>query len=134
MALMTELIETELSYFQEEKKQPVWVDAMAEEYESIAKNSVWDKVPRPTYKSIVGLRCIFKVKQEIDESIEKYKAIFVAKGYSQVKGTDCEETFSLVARYSLIRSILSLAAQMGWKIHQMDVNVFIEEEVYIEQP
>ena len=37
------------------------------------------------------------------------------------------------------RSILALSAQMGWKIHQMDVkttflNGVIEEEVYIEQP
>ena len=38
-----------------------------------------------------------------------------------------------------IRLILALSAQMGWKIHQMDVktaflNGKIEEEVYIEQP
>eukprot|EP00253_Pinus_taeda_P014754 PITA_14754 len=34
--------------------------------------------------------------------------------------------------------MISLAAQMGWEIHQMDVKTFlngvIEEEVYIEQP
>ena len=38
----------------------------------------------------------------------------------------------------LFRSMLSLSAQMGWKIHQMDVkttflNGIIEEEVYIEK-
>ena len=36
-------------------------------------------------------------------------------------------------------SVISLVAQMGWGIHQMDVktaflNGVIEEEVYIEQP
>jgi hypothetical protein len=36
-------------------------------------------------------------------------------------------------------TIISIAAKMGWRIHQMDVktaflNGFIEEEVYIEQP
>ena len=50
-----------------------------------------------------------------------------------------EETFSPLERYSSIRSILALAMQMGWKIHQMDVkttfiNGVIEEELYIEQP
>ena len=74
-----------------------------------------------------------------DKIIEKYKARFVAKGHSQVEGIDYEETFAHVARYSSIRSILALVAQMGWKIHQMDVktaflNGFIEEDVYIEQP
>ena len=55
-----------------------------------------------------------------------------------MQGTDYDETFALVARYSSIRSILALSTQMGWKIHDVDVNTtflneFIEEEVYIEQ-
>ena len=54
-----------------------------------------------------------------------------------MEGVDYEETFALVARYTSIRSIISIAAEMGWKIHQMDVktaflNGFIQEEVYIE--
>jgi hypothetical protein len=56
-----------------------------------------------------------------------------------IEGIDYDETFAPVARYSSIRSILALSAQMGWHIHQMDVktaflNEIIEEEVYIEQP
>jgi len=70
--------------------------------------------------------------------VEKYKARFVAKGYAQKEGIDYEETFSPVARYTSIRSVISLAAQLGWEIYQMDVrtaflNMMIEE-VYIEQP
>lgn len=62
----------------------------------------------------------------------------MAKGYAQKEGIDYEETFALVARYTSIRSVISLAVQMGWEIHQMDVkmaflNGVIEEEVYIEQ-
>ena len=82
---------------------------MVEESESIMKNSVWEVVPRPTDKSVVGSRWIFKDKREIYKSIEKYKAIFVAKGFSQVEGIDYEETFSHVVRYSSIIVILSLA-------------------------
>jgi hypothetical protein len=47
------------------------------------------------------------------QSIEKYKAIFVAKGFSQVEGIDYEETFAPVARYSSIRSILALVSTDG---------------------
>ena len=44
-----------------------------------------------------------------------------------------------MARYTTIRSIISLALVLGWKLHQMDVktpflNGEIAEEVYIEQP
>lgn len=70
--------------------------------------------------------------------MEKHKAKFVAKGFSQVDVIDYDKNFSHVARYSSIRSILSLPMQMGCKIHQMDVkktflNDMIGEEVYIEQ-
>jgi hypothetical protein len=46
---------------------------------------------------------------------------------------------SPVVRYTYIWSIIDIAAEMGWRIHQMDVktvflNGFIEEEAYIEQP
>jgi hypothetical protein len=63
----------------------------------------------------------------------------VARGFSQKEGVDYEETFSLVTKYTSIRTIISLALVMGWKLHHMDVNtVFlngvIEEEVYIEKP
>ena len=44
-----------------------------------------------------------------------------------------------MARYTTIRSIISLASVLGWKLHQMDVktsflNGEVEEEVYIEHP
>ena len=59
-------------------------------------------------------------------------------GFSQKEGIDYEETFAPVARYTSIRVVISLAAQMGWQIHQMDVkttflNGELKEEVYIEQ-
>jgi hypothetical protein len=119
-------------------QDPTWVDAMVEEYDSIVKNSAWDIVPRPIDKLVVGSRWIYKVKQATNGSVEKYKARFVAQRFSQIGGIDYDETFTPIARYSSIRSILALSTQMGWRIHHMDVkttflNGIIEEEVYIEQ-
>ena len=95
--------------------------AMIKEYQSIMKNDVWDVVPRQEGKSVVTSKWIYKIKHAVDSSIEQYKARFVARGFSQKEGKDYEETFALVARYTSIRSILSLAAVMKWKIHQVDV-------------
>ena len=86
---------------------------------------------------MVSSRWLYKVKQAADGSVEKHKASFFARGFSQVEGNDYDETFSPVARYSSIISMLAKSTQMGWKIHQMDVktaflNGKIEEEVYIE--
>ena len=63
----------------------------------------------------------------------------MARGFSQVEGVDYDETFAPVACYTSIRSLISIAAKMGWKIHQMDVktaflNGIIQEEVYVEHP
>jgi hypothetical protein len=91
-------------------QDPTWVDAMVEEYDSIFKNNVWEIVPRPIDKSMVGSRWIYKVKQAVDGSVEKYKARFVAWGFSQIKGIGYGETFAPIARYSSIRSILALSA------------------------
>eukprot|EP00253_Pinus_taeda_P031892 PITA_31892 len=78
---------------------------MVEEYESIVKNNVWEVVPRPTNISALGSRWTFKVKQAMNRSTEKYKAKFVAKGYSQVEEIDYEETFVPIASdEKLIRS------------------------------
>ena len=94
---------------------------MTEEYHSIMKNDVQDIVLRPKGKSVVTSKWIYKIKHATDGSVEKYKARFVAKGFSQVEGIDYEETFAPVARYTSIRTIIALAASMGWKLQQMDV-------------
>ena len=46
MALVGECVETEPSSFEEVVHQPIWVNDMVEEYDSIVRNSVWDVVPR----------------------------------------------------------------------------------------
>ena len=70
---------------------------MIKEYQLIMKNDVCDVVPRLEGKSVVTSRLIYKIKHALDGSIEKYKAIFVAHGFSQKEGIDYEENFAPVA-------------------------------------
>ena len=49
-------------------------------------NEIWDIVPKPKNKSVVSSKWIYKIKHAGDGSIEKYKAIFVARGFSQKYG------------------------------------------------
>ena len=63
----------------------------------------------------------------------------MAKGYNQEEGIDFDETFALVARLEAIRILSTFASYMNIKLYQMDVkcaflNVYLQEEVYVEQP
>ena len=103
------------------------------------KNDVWDIVSRPKEKFVVTSKWLYKIKHVADGSVEKYKARFVARGFSQKEGVDYEEIFAHVARYTSIRATMAIAAKMGWNLHQMDVktaflNGVIQEEMYVEQP
>ena len=63
----------------------------------------------------------------------------MAKGFTQTYGIDYSKTFALVAKLNTIRILLSLAANLDWPLHQLDVkNAFLngdlEEEVYMDSP
>jgi hypothetical protein len=69
------------------------------------KNGVWEIVPRPQEKSVVNSKWAYKIKHAVDGSIDKYKARFVARGFSQEEGEDYDETFAHVARYTSIKVV-----------------------------
>jgi len=103
---------------------------MLDEYKSIMKKNVWDIVPKPKDKSVVSSKWLYKIKHAVDGSVEKYKARFVARGFSQKEGIDYDDIFAPVARYTTIRTVISLAFVLGWKLHQMDVKTaFLNGEV-----
>jgi hypothetical protein len=111
------IIDSKPSCYEEASSQPIWRDAMMEEYLSIMKNDVWDIVLRLEGKYIVTSKWIYNIKHTSDTIIENHKAIFVARGFSQVEGMDYEEIFAHVARYTSIQMIVSLTTFMGWKLH-----------------
>jgi hypothetical protein len=47
MALMTNIIDSETSSFEEASRQQVWRDVIVEEHNSIMRNDVWEIVSRP---------------------------------------------------------------------------------------
>ena len=58
MALMTDLINSEPSSFEEAAQHDVWKEAMVEEYDLVMKNQVWKVVLRLESKTVVGSRWI----------------------------------------------------------------------------
>jgi hypothetical protein len=110
---------------------------MDEEMVVLDVNATWELVVLPKDKKAIGCKWVYKVKHNADGSVNKYKARLVAKGYAQTYGIDYEETYSPVAKMTIVKAIITMVATKGWSLHQMDVkNAFLhgdlQEEVYME--
>ena len=93
----------------------------------------------PSSVKPIGCRWVYKVKHNVDGSIERYKAHLVAKGYNQIEGLNYFDTFSAVAKVIIVRLVIVLASINHWFLHQLDVsNAFLHgdrhEDVYMTIP
>jgi hypothetical protein len=112
---------------------------MNDEMNALIKNQTWDLVPKPKEVKPITCKWIYKVKCKANGGVDRYKARLVARGFSQKYGEDYDETFSLVAKMTSVRVVISLAAHHEWKLWQLDVkNAFlygeIDKDIYMEQP
>ncbi|RVX10668.1 Retrovirus-related Pol polyprotein from transposon TNT 1-94 [Vitis vinifera] len=127
------------SNIQEALQQPEWKTTVQEEIQALEKNGTWEISELPESKRPIGCKWIFTVKHNLDGSINRFKARLVAKGFTQSYDIDYEETFAPVAKLNSIRVLLSVAINLDWNLHQLDVkNAFLngelEEEVYMKIP
>ncbi|GAU27211.1 hypothetical protein TSUD_108020 [Trifolium subterraneum] len=119
-------------------KDPKWLHAMQNEYKALMDNKTWSLVPLPSHRKVISCKWIFKVKENPDGTVNKYKARLVARGFLQTPGFDFTETFSPVIKPTTIRIILTLVVTYKWLIQQIDVknaflNGVLQEEVYMTQ-
>lgn len=96
-------------------------------------------VDLPKGAKCIGVKWLFKTKLNEKGEIEKHKARLVVRGYGQEFEVDYVELYAPVARMDTIRLMISLVAQKGWNIYQIDVKYTflygrLEEDVYVQQP
>lgn len=112
---------------------------MNNELAALQQNNTWYLTDLPRGKNAIGCRWVYKIKNNVDGSIQRHKARLVAKGYTQQEGMDFLDTFSPVAKLTTVRLLLALAATQQWDLQQLDVdNAFLhgdlDEEVYMQLP
>ena len=96
--------------FEQAIRKEEWGKAMNEKMISIEKNQTWKLVN--LLKKAVGLKWVFKIKYNKDDSIQKHKARIVVKSYSKQPEVDFTEAFAPVARMETIRIVIALAAHL----------------------
>src|SRR6202035_2883740 len=82
---------------------------------------------------------VYKLKRRINNTIARFKARWVVKGYEQLYGIDYDQTFAGVAKTQSWKILLALAAMLDLEIEQMDaVTAFLHGETdnptYVELP
>jgi len=125
--------------FEEAVKSANWRLAIDNEIKSIEKNQTWTFTELPVGAKRIGVKWVYKTKNNEHGKIDKYKVRLVAKGYSQKHGVNYTEVFAPVARMDTVRMIIALAAHKNWRIFQLDVkSAFLHgqlsEDVYVEHP
>ena len=92
----------------------------------------------PTGRKPIGCKWVLRKKYKVDGSLDKYKARLVAKGFTQQPGVDFVDTYSLVAKFALVRIIMVVAARLDLELHQLDIKIAfligdLKEEIYMDQ-
>ena len=83
----------------------------------------------PKGTKVVKTKWIYKIKQNDDGSISKYKSRLVAQGFLLRWGIDYYDTYSSVVGYNTLRTMLNISAITGEKISQADIgNAYVESE------
>lgn len=130
---------TESTSYVEASHHDCWIKATQAELHAFQMNHTWTLTTLPPHKIAIGCRRVYKIKYNVDGSIERHKARLVAKGYTQMEGLDFLDTFSPVAKLTTVRLLLALAALNDWHLKQLDVNnAFLHnelnEEVFMKIP
>jgi len=63
-----------------------WMEAMRDKMDSIARNEVWKLSDRSPRCKLIGNKWVFKIKHQVDGSMDKFKARLVVKGLLKLRG------------------------------------------------
>lgn len=130
----------------EAKLSPWWPQyekACRDEIEGHEKNGTWELVPLssvPRNKNILRGKFVFDDKRGEDGRVARFKARFVAMGFTQQFGSDYTETFAAVVITKSFRTMLSILNEdptynmEHWDVKMAFTKAPVEEELFMFQP
>jgi hypothetical protein len=68
--------------FKEVASHDEWIGAMKNEYDALIKNGTWKLVDPPLGTKPIGCKWVYKNKYKVDGSLDKHKAMLVAKCFA----------------------------------------------------
>lgn len=99
-------------------KQQAQMFTMKEEISMIGKNETWQLVDKPKNK-VIGVKQVYRTKFDSYGSVNKLKARFVVKGYSQQYRVNFTDTFAPGARYDNISIAELIIIYYKWDLTEV---------------
>ncbi|CAI7852284.1 unnamed protein product [Closterium sp. NIES-53] len=115
-----------------------WQAAMDAEMASWKSTGTYvDEVPPPGANIVNGM-WIFRVKRP-PGSPPVFKALYLARGFSQRQRVDYFQTFSPTPKMTTLRVLLHVAAQRHYELHSLDFSTAflqgsLHEEIWLRRP
>jgi hypothetical protein len=79
----------------------------------------------------VGCKWVYKIKHDSKGNIDRFKARFMAKAFTQRERIDYNDAFSPVSSKNSFRIIMTLVMQYDLEFHQMNVKTtFLNGDLY----
>ena len=111
---------------------------MKAEFYALIHNNTWTLVPFPLKRQTIRCKWMFRLKENPDGTINKYKDMLVAKGLHQRYGFDFTRTFSNVVKPITLQSScpypLPISGHKQLDVNNSSLNGFLHDEVYMEHP
>lgn len=119
-----------------------WREACIYEWKGLESSGTLRQMHRkdlPKGRKLLTGKWVFKTKRRPDGSVEKYKARWTARGFTQRHGEDFTTTFAPTPRPATAKTLIALATQYSRHRKQIDVeqaflNPKLDEQIYIKPP
>ena len=116
-----------------------WQLGMQDEIDSLLENNTWTLVTPPEKANILDGKWVYKCKRGANNTVVRYKARWVVRGFQQREGIDFYETFATVVKPMSYKALFAIAAAYDLEIEQMDVKTAflygdVDTNIYIYQP
>ncbi|KAH6555925.1 hypothetical protein KP509_1Z217100 [Ceratopteris richardii] len=112
---------------------------MEEEYQFFLHNKTWTLTPLPSDRTPISCCSLLKRKYNPDDTIARFKALLVARGYTRVPGFDYHDTFSPVVCLISLQVLFALAVGFNPEVDHLDIQTIflhgdLPDELYMSQP
>lgn len=88
---------------------------MQEQLNALDNNNTWELTHLPEGKRAIYSKWVYKIKFQPNGEIDRLKVRLVARGDEQVEVKNYKHTFSPVAKFTSVRTLIALATIQKWE-------------------